>query len=173
MTGRDIVKFILYNNLLDKEYDPSSKLILIDHLVDDSSIVYEFNDQDEFDIKRVSMSPRSVIQETLDFGCVDNLEMPELKSLDSLGDRNAVVQIYNTYNTTFYQWLKTITYTSLFGSLLDYIAEDSNFYKNSKTFNQLISYLENKSVSVKLISEAKLAWMQYRRECGFQGGDDE
>lgn len=165
MTGRDIVKTILYNNLLDKDCTADSDSIrFCEFLPDDTTLEYCMTES-EYLIQHVQFIDGGEIRETLDSGSIDNVSLVNISRLDSIGQMNPVLEPYSQYSMTFYMWIKSIGHASIFDPLLEYIASDPNFSRNCRTFNQMMSYLEANEVDVNLLSIAKLAWVQYVREC--------
>lgn len=170
MIGRDIVKFILYNKLLDKEWTAESELTFYDYLSNDIGIRYRLTPDNESIIQSEQyveyhdeMDLEIKVLETVD---VESVESSELTPLDSLVIASETASEYNEYSMTFRQWMKTLdTASSITHLICEYADSDSSFGRNCKTLNQLISYLEGGGVSNDIVDSATVSWFQYMREC--------
>lgn len=164
MTGRDIIKFILENNLLDKSCTSTAndRMILkfIDYLSNDEQTIYICYEDGR--CRRILNDMSNLIM--IDQVNVQDLSYPNLKIVDSLIADESVP----TFSMTFRQWLKTLdSGSSITHYIVDYADEDSNFGNNCKTFNKMISYLEGKEVDKNVLLSAEVAWTQYLRECRY------
>jgi len=73
--------------------------------------------------------------------------------------------LYNTLSETFYQWLRHSKTKDWLEPVFAYLETDSNMSRTYKTLNQIVSYLELRSVSAETLSSFYVAWNQYMREC--------
>ena len=166
MTGRDIIKFILRNNLLDKQFASSIStapiLRSIDYLPNDEEMKYSLYEDGRY---RVSITD-----------CLDNYilidsklslsKMNDLKIIDTFVPSDDTLNRYNQYTDTFRQWLYGLTdQGSITHLIVDYANFDSNFGRNCSSYNKMMSYLESKDVDDDIILSAGVAWNQYMREC--------
>lgn len=167
MTGRDIIKFIIHNKLVDKECvkpgEDVNILEFIDYLQSDDIVHYYLSEVGESTVIHYSFedaSPSIVSQ------CyVDDIYMNSVKTVDSF-QSDDLLDIYNEYDETFRQWMKTLGVDNSITSLiLNYAESDANLSNNCRSLNKLVSYLEGKGVDREVIQSAEIAWRQYMREC--------
>jgi len=162
LTGREIVKFILSNNLLDKLCFSDTKDSRILRFVDTLP-----NDEQAIFICYEDGRCRRIVNDMSDMLLVDQINTedilyPNLKTLDSFISEEDVP----SFTMTFRQWLRTKEDSdSIIHYIVDYANLDSNFGNNCKTYNKVMSYLEGKDVEVNVLRSAGVAWTQYLREC--------
>lgn len=165
MTGRDIVKFILANNLLDKSCISTSgdRVVIrfLDYLVNDDEIIYALTEEGKERIALRDVSDNYLIKSNN----VHDYKMAGLKQLDNNVVEDKTISKYNVYLDTFKSWLNTVEPGSIIYDVVKYSEIDSNFSRNCTTYNKMMSYLEGKEVSYDIIRSADLAWTQYMREC--------
>lgn len=166
MTGRDVVKFIVDNNLFDKscisETSDRSVIRFLDYLSNDDTVRYALMDDGRERISLKDSSDTYLIKSN----SVYDYNMSSLKQLDSYVSEESVISQYNSYSTTFKQWLNSLDdETSTMYRIVEYANADSNFSRNCGTFNKLMSYLESKEADISVIRSAEIAWTQYMREC--------
>lgn len=165
MTGRDIVKFIVVNNLLDKNCISESAddvvIRFLDYLSNDDAVRYVLNSEGRI---RVSLSDPSNTY-LLKNSYVDDYNINGLKQLDSSVPDDAFPE-YNTYSNTFVSWMKSLVdEDSITHRIVEYASIDTNFVKYCTTYNRMMSYLEGKEVDSTIIKSAEISWTQYMREC--------
>lgn len=169
MFGRDLVKFIFYNNLLDKELDlgSSNSFEFADYLSDDSIVYYSLYPDGSGVVSHKIYDKGIIRVEYLDRFNINNIPVYSDGCFDDFVNvESYVVQTYGLYSKTFCDWLKTLdSRDSLIGLMAQYFDEHVELNENSSTFDELITYLETNSADTKLITSAKLAWTQYMREC--------
>lgn len=162
MTGRDVVKFIVKNNLLDKSLSPDLILKFEDYLPNDEGLQFSCYSDGRY---RVGLSDGSDVY-LIDSGKLSDISMNGLKALDACIPENPILDPYNTYSCTFKQWLNNLyDEQSIMYLILQYGNEDSNFWRYCTTYNKAVSYLESKDVSPNLFRSLEIAWTQYMREC--------
>lgn len=160
MKGRDIVKFIVSNDLLDKSC--SSEIRFEDYLANDDEIDYVLLDDCRTRISLKDSSDTYLIRS----GNIVSVHMNGLKQLDSFIEEDPVIDKYNRYSDTFKSWLGSINDSrSIMKRIADYANNDSNFSRNCSTYNKMMSYLEGKGASVEVLQSADIAWGQYMRQC--------
>ena len=158
MTGRDIVKFIVHNNLLDKSVS-DLKLLFLDYTVDIERVKYDLKPNGRFITSYISGDETYKVSSAF----LNDVRLDTLRCLDSCRSQSAYV---DTYSTPFYTWMKSLSDdTSITHVLVVYAAQDPEFCNNCNSFNQLMSYLESQSASSEVLESAELVWTQYMHEC--------
>ncbi len=163
MTGRDIIKFIVANNLLDKQCVSDNFLVkFVDNMQDDEEIGYVLLDSGRERVYVRDSSDTYVLRQRY----ISDVTMSGIKQVDTCIPEDDILSPYNTYSETFRSWLSNSESSGPVISIIkDYADSDSNFSRNCGTYNKMISYLEGKEVSKEVIESADVAWLQYMREC--------
>ena len=124
MTGRDIVKFIVHNNLLDKSVS-DLKLLFLDYTVDIESVKYDLKPNGRFITSYISGEETYKVSSEF----LHDVRLDTLRCLDSCRSQSAYV---DTYSTPFYTWMKSLSDdTSITHVLVVYAAQDPEFRNNS------------------------------------------
>lgn len=98
-------------------------------------------------------------------GNISDINIGSIKNIENSLDTNEDLSEYNTLSETFYHWLRHSKTKDWLEPVSAYLETDSNMSRTRKTLNQIVSYLESKSVSAETLSSFYVAWNQYMREC--------
>lgn len=161
MLGRDIVKFVLSHDLMDKDVTWDN-ITFVDRFPDDSEIYYiPYNDiEGTYEVVRITYVDGSEVREPLDAGTILRLSYASMYGVDNLVDDTT------SYSKTFLEWLDSEDTTSYVLMLIkQYLYTDPEFTQECTTLNQMLTYLEVHQVDLDTIQSAITAWFQYVREC--------
>lgn len=161
MNGRDVIKFILRNSLLDKSIMLSEgSIVAIDHLPTDEEFRYVLQQDGKYKVALQSGSDLYLLENQL----VSDISLDHLETLDKIVSTEPSNNI--SYKMSFSDWINSISDEgSALHAVVEYNSYDPQFSANCTSFNQLITYLENQNVSEDVLQSAETAWIQYLREC--------